>query len=82
MRKIRHFFLLREYEPHVVFSDQNIDEALVNPKFDLVFVEEKEGFTAYGSADSYVLEELELMFRMHGTEQEIRFVHRTQEEDQ
>ncbi|GAB6091168.1 hypothetical protein JCM12856_27620 [Spirochaeta dissipatitropha] len=81
MRKIRHFFLLREFEPHVVFSDQSLEAAVRNPLFDLIFIEEKEGFAAYGSADSYVLEELELMFRMHGTEQEIRFVRHSSEGD-
>lgn len=81
LRRIRSFFLLREFEPHIVFVDQEVDEALHNPRFDLVVVEEKQGIAAYGSADSYVLEELELVFRMHGTDHDVRFVRYSDEED-
>ena len=73
LREIRHFFELREFEPQVVFSEKSLHEALADPRFDLVILEEKDGIVAYGSDESFVVEELELMFRIHGTEAGVRF---------
>jgi putative multicomponent Na+:H+ antiporter subunit B len=74
LREIKHFFEVREYEPQVVFTEKPLGEALADPRFDLVIVEEKQGIATYGSDESFVVEELELMFRIHGTEANIRFL--------
>ena len=73
MREIKHFFELREFEPQVIYSEKSLDEALGDPLFDLIVLEEKEGIVAYGSDRSFVVEELDLMFRIHGTDANIRF---------
>lgn len=73
LREIRHFFELREFEPQIVYSAKTLDEALRDPRFDLIILEEKDGIVAYGSDESFVVEELELMFRIHGTEAGVRF---------
>lgn len=81
MREIRQFFLRRELEPQVIFSEKSLEEALAYPAFDLVIREEKDHLTAHGPADSFVLEELEMMFQIHGTMQDIEIVrHETVEE--
>ncbi len=74
MREIKNFFQRREYEPQIVFSEKSLDEALNYHSFDLVIKEEKDGISAHGSSDSYVLEELEMMFQIHGTEAGISIV--------
>lgn len=74
MRDIRQFFRRREFEPQIVFSEKTLEEALQYPAFDLVIKEEKAGISAHGSSLSYVLEELEMMFMIHGTGSDIRIV--------
>ena len=74
IREIRQFFERRELEPQFIFSEKTLEEALAYPAFDLVIHEEKEQLTAHGSADSFVLEELEMLFQMHGTTQGIEVV--------
>ena len=81
MRDIKNFFRRREYEPQIVFSEKTLEEALEFPSFDLVIREEKEGISAHGSSQSYVLEELEMMFMIHGTGSNISIVrHNTHKE--
>lgn len=80
MREIKHFFELREYEPQIVFTEKPLDAALSDPRFDLVVQEEKNGIVAYGSDASYVVEELDLMFRIHGREDGVRLVQYSPEE--
>ncbi len=75
MREIRGFFRKREYEPQIVFSEKSLEDALDYPAFDLVITEEKDGISAHSSSDSYVLEELAMMFQIHGTDQGITFIH-------
>ena len=74
MRDIRTFFRRREYEPQIVFSEKSLAQALSYPFFDLIIREEKEGISAHGSSQSYILEELEMMFMIHGTGSHIRIV--------
>ncbi|POQ98493.1 hypothetical protein AU468_12945 [Alkalispirochaeta sphaeroplastigenens] len=81
LREIRHFFELREMEPQVVFSEATLDEALRGDSFDLVIVEEQDEIVLYGSRDTFALEELELMFRIHGTEAGVRVVRYDPEEE-
>lgn len=73
LREIRRFFELREYEPQIIYSEKTLQEALLEPRFDLIILEEKDDIVAYGSDESFVVEELELMFRIQGTEAGIRF---------
>lgn len=74
IREIRQFFERRELEPQIIFSEKTLEEALAYPAFDLVIREEKDRLTAHGSADSFVLEELEMLFQMHGTMQGVEIV--------
>lgn len=74
MREILRFFKRREYETQVVFSEKTLDEALAYPAFDLIIKEEKDGISAHGSSESYVLEELELLFMMHRSDSGVSIV--------
>lgn len=74
MREICRFFQRREYEPQVVFSEKTLEEALAYPAFDLIIKEEKEGISAHGSSESYVLEELEMLFMIHHSEAGVSIV--------
>jgi putative multicomponent Na+:H+ antiporter subunit B len=74
MKEIREFFQKREFEPQVVFSEKPLQEALEYPAFDLIITEDEEGISAHGSSESFILEELEMLFRIHGTEEGIRIV--------
>ncbi len=80
MKEIKKFFQRREFEPQIVFSEKSLDEALNYPSFDLVITEEKTGISAHGSAESYVLEELEMLFQFHGTESGVTIVRHNLEE--
>lgn len=74
MKEIKEFFKRREYEPHIVFSEKNLSEALNYPSFDLVITEGKDTISAHGSSESYVLEELEMLFQIHGTSTGIKII--------
>lgn len=74
IREIRRFFEQRELEPQFIFSEKDLGDALAYPGFDLVICEEKDRLTAHGSADSFVLEELEMMFQIHGTLQGVEII--------
>ncbi len=67
VREIRQFFERRELEPQFIFSEKTLEEALADSAFDLVIREEHDRLTAHGSSDSFVLEELEMVFQIHGT---------------
>lgn len=73
LQEIKRFFELREFEPQIVYSEKSLQEALEDSLFDLIILEEKDEIVAYGSDESFVVEELELMFRIHGTEAGVRF---------
>ena len=74
LTEIRKFFVRREYEVQTVFVSESLAEALNDPTYDLVVVEDEEGFATYTDDESYVMLELELMFQMHGTDSELRFI--------
>lgn len=74
IREIRHFFELRELEPQLVYTSIPLEEALQDRRFDLILLEEPQGIAAYGPADSYVMDELELVFLMHRSEAGVRFI--------
>ena len=74
MKEIKGFFERREFEPQIVFSEKSLSEALSYPSFDLIITEEKDGISAHGSSDSYALEELEMLFQIHGTASSIHIV--------
>ncbi len=77
IQEIRHFFELRELESQLVFTSITLNEALADPRFSLILLEERDGIAAYGSSDSYVMDELELVFLMHGGESGVRFIRYT-----
>lgn len=79
VRDICRFFELREMEPQIIYSSATREDALQDPAFDFVIVEEKEAIAIYGREESFVIEELELVFRMHGTESDVRFYRYTPE---
>jgi putative multicomponent Na+:H+ antiporter subunit B len=74
LHEIREFFTRREYEVQTVFVSVSLAEALQDPTYDLVVAEDEEGFATYTDDESYVMIELELMFRMRGEDSAIRFV--------
>ena len=73
LREIRDFFVLREFELQVVFVPTSLDQAVLDPAFDLVVVEDADGFCAYTEDESYVMLELEMMLRMRGEDSMLRF---------
>ncbi len=73
LQEIHSFFELREFEPQIVYSEKLLEDALKDPRFDMVILEEKDEIVLYGSDESFVIEELELMFRIHGTDANVRF---------
>ncbi len=74
LTEIREFFVRREYEVQTVFVSETLEEALLDPAYDLVVAEDEEGFATYTDDESYVMLELELMFQMHGTDSALRFI--------
>ncbi|TVR05012.1 MAG: DUF4040 domain-containing protein [Spirochaetaceae bacterium] len=74
LREIRRFFRRREFEVQVVYVSVSLEDALVDDAYDLVIAEDEQGLAAFTDDESYVMLELEMMFQMHGTESEMRFV--------
>ncbi len=73
LKKIRNFFLIREFEVQVVFIPDALEKALQNRAFDLVIQEDDEGLAAFIDDDSYIMLELEMLFQMHASDS-LRFV--------
>ena len=74
LEEIRRFFRRREFEVQVVYVSVPLADALVDDAYDLVIAEDQEGLSAFTDDESYAMLELEMMFQMHGTESEMRFV--------
>ncbi len=81
-REIRQFCRRRERETQLVFSRQTVDQALSNPRFDLVVETDLNAITIYGLIDDYMVVEMELMFQMRrfGAGMGVNFVYKTPDE--
>lgn len=74
LKKIRHFFVIREFEVQVVFVPESLEEALQNSAYDLVLREDEQGIAAFVDDDNYIMLELEMMLQMQGAESDLRFI--------
>jgi uncharacterized MnhB-related membrane protein len=73
LQELRHFFELREFEAQLVFTSISLAEAQSDPRYDLILVEEADQLVAWGSTESFVMDELEMVFLMHATDFGIQF---------
>lgn len=73
LQELRQFFELRELEVQFVFTSISLAEAQVHPRYDLILVEERDQLIAWGSTESFVMDELEMVFLMHATDFGIQF---------
>ncbi len=82
IQELRKFCLRRERETQLIFSKQTVDDALANPRFDLVVETDLNTITIYGLIDDYMVVEMELMFQMRrfGAGMGVHFVYKTPDE--
>lgn len=74
LRRIRHFFVIREFEVQVVFVPDTLEQTLQNDAYDLVIREDEQGLSAFMDDEDYIMVELEMVFQMQGAEGDLRFV--------
>lgn len=74
IRVIRDFFIRREFETQIVFITVPTEQALVDPAYDLVLAEVGDDLVVYTDEESYVMVELELVFQLHDSMSQIKFI--------
>ncbi|TVR93504.1 MAG: DUF4040 domain-containing protein [Spirochaetaceae bacterium] len=71
---IAEFCVEREREPQTVFSQESIDEALLNTNYDIVIEEYEGGIRLYGHDENYLVDELELLFSIRDRDAELEVI--------
>lgn len=74
LRELRAFFVARELEVQTVFISDALEDALRSPSYDLILLEDEKGIAAFTDDESTIMLELELMFRMRGSDSTLRFI--------
>jgi len=73
LHEVRRFFVRREVEVQLVFTELSVSEARANPLFDLVLSWDGQAVTAHTDDNNYIAVELEMMFQLHDADNLIRF---------
>jgi len=73
LHEVRRFFVRREVEVQLVFTELSVAEARANPLFDLVLSWDGQAVTAHTDDNNYIAVELEMMFQLHDADNLIRF---------
>lgn len=71
---IAEFCIEREREPQTIFSQETIDEALLNTNYDIVIEEHEHGIRLYGHDENYLVDELELLFSIRDRDAELEVI--------
>jgi putative multicomponent Na+:H+ antiporter subunit B len=73
LHEVRRFFVRREVEVQLVFTELSVAEARANLLFDLVLSWDGQAVTAHTDDNNYIAVELEMMFQLHDADNLIRF---------
>lgn len=73
LQEIRRFFVQREVEVQLVFTNLPLAAARLDAHFDLVLSWDGSLMTAHTDDDNYIAVELEMMLQLHGTDSALYF---------